>query len=417
MEYPHQPIADPEGEGLEDGTPSSAAAAVVYEMKVVTPSLSVGCRYIWLGDGRESRQCNRRRRVALHVDGLSQRQHPRGIPGPITVDHTARSRQLVQRGLVRFERHERQLYDAIRDARCTRGGSPPTITVPGLTVTMSAMPTGTTIRYTTDAATPTASSPVYTSQLSVSATTTVKAKAFHPDYAASPETSRTYTIITSLPTIDPPTGVYTSTQEVTMTAPSGPRATVRYTLDGSQPTDTSTRTRRRFLWTPGRRSKPARSRTTLRRPAPSPPQSSRSATVPWPRGQASPEGGVYATAQVITLSAGSGATIHIDRWDRSHGDIRSLCEPCAIAFSDSRSEARASHGLGDERRLNQEYVLDTAAPTITAHRFPSSLDGWHLTPVTVSIQMRQDTGEITSCCRANHPQHRGRRAIDCPARR
>lgn len=63
--------------------------------------------------------------------------------------------------------------------------------VPGVTVTMSSMPAGTTVRYTTAGATPTASSAVYTSPLSVSATTTVKAKAFHPDYAASPDTSRT----------------------------------------------------------------------------------------------------------------------------------------------------------------------------------------------------------------------------------
>lgn len=46
--------------------------------------------------------------------------------------------------------------------------------------------------------------------------------------------------------------------------------------------------------------------------------------------------------------------------------------------------------------MAEEYVLDTSVPTITAHRFPSALNGWHLTPVTVSFRCT-DNGSITSC--------------------
>jgi alpha-tubulin suppressor-like RCC1 family protein len=103
-----------------------------------------------------------------------------------------------------------------------------------VTVTLSAM-TGATIRYTTNGSTPTASSTAYTAPLVFDVTTTLKAKAFHPDYTTSAETARTYTIALGAPTLNPTSGTYTAGQQITVTAPiTG--TTMRYSLNGLEPT-------------------------------------------------------------------------------------------------------------------------------------------------------------------------------------
>lgn len=92
-----------------------------------------------------------------------------------------------------------------------------------------------TIRYTTNGSTPTASSPVYTAPLAITATTTLKAKAFHPDYTIGPEAAATYTIVVGTPAVTPASGTYTSGELVTITSTTS-GATLTYTLNGADPT-------------------------------------------------------------------------------------------------------------------------------------------------------------------------------------
>jgi hypothetical protein len=75
------------------------------------------------------------------------------------------------------------------------------------------------------------------SPLTLSATTTVKAKTFHPDYATSAETARTYTIRTQTPQLTTGSGSYAPGTTVTITSPD-PAATLRITLNGVDPTST-----------------------------------------------------------------------------------------------------------------------------------------------------------------------------------
>jgi alpha-tubulin suppressor-like RCC1 family protein len=103
-----------------------------------------------------------------------------------------------------------------------------------VTVTLSAQ-SGATIRYTVDGSTPTSGSSIYTAPLAFDVTTTLKAKAYHPDYVTSAETSRTYTLSASAPTFSPTAGTYIAGQEVTVTSPSV-GSTVHYTLNGAEPT-------------------------------------------------------------------------------------------------------------------------------------------------------------------------------------
>jgi hypothetical protein len=110
------------------------------------------------------------------------------------------------------------------------------------TVTLTADEAAT-IYYTLDGSTPTTSSNVYSSALSISATTTLKY--FGKDTAGNTSVvqTQTYTITapdTTAPTvtISPVAGTYNATQSVTLSA--NETATIYYTLDGSTPTTSST---------------------------------------------------------------------------------------------------------------------------------------------------------------------------------
>ena len=110
-------------------------------------------------------------------------------------------------------------------------------------VTISCSTSGATIRYTTNGSNPTSSSPTYTSPISVTSSTTIKAKAFKSGWTPSATASATYTITPSgtvaTPTFNPAGGTYSTTQNVSISTTT-PNATIRYTTNGSEPTSTST---------------------------------------------------------------------------------------------------------------------------------------------------------------------------------
>ncbi len=107
-------------------------------------------------------------------------------------------------------------------------------------VTISDATGGATIYYTTNGSTPTTSSTVYSSAISVSSTETIKAIAIATGYSASAVASASYTITppAASPVITPTAGTYSAAQTVTITD-STPGAAIYYTTDGSQPTTSS----------------------------------------------------------------------------------------------------------------------------------------------------------------------------------
>jgi alpha-tubulin suppressor-like RCC1 family protein len=108
-------------------------------------------------------------------------------------------------------------------------------------VAITTVTAGATIRYTTDGSTPTDTiGALYAAPVHIAATLTLKAVAYRVGWRTSTVTSGAYTIgpLVTAPVFSPSPGSYTSAQDITMTT-STPGAAIRYTTDGSTPTDTS----------------------------------------------------------------------------------------------------------------------------------------------------------------------------------
>ena len=134
----------------------------------------------------------------------------------------------------------------------TQGGGSTTVATPTFspgggtyssaqTVTISTATAGASIRYTVDGSTPTASSTLYAGPISVPTSRTINAIGILSGATNSAVASATYTIGNSVapPTFNPPGGSYPATQTVTLSTTTA-GASIRYTVDGSTPTASST---------------------------------------------------------------------------------------------------------------------------------------------------------------------------------
>lgn len=99
----------------------------------------------------------------------------------------------------------------------------------------------TTIYYTLDGSEPTSSSQVYTDPINIDLSGTLKARAFKDNYLPSEITSGSYDIFyqkVAEPTFTPDPGIYPDQQEVTISCAT-PDANIYYTLDNSEPSESS----------------------------------------------------------------------------------------------------------------------------------------------------------------------------------
>lgn len=107
-------------------------------------------------------------------------------------------------------------------------------------VTVATVTAGATIHYTKNGATPTTSDPTVASGATVliDGSMTLKARAVKSGMPASNVASETYTLKPATPTFSPGQATYTTAQNVTI-ACSTAGTTIRYTTDGSDPTESS----------------------------------------------------------------------------------------------------------------------------------------------------------------------------------
>jgi chitinase len=125
--------------------------------------------------------------------------------------------------------------------------STPTFSIPAgayssaQNVAISCTTSGATIRYTIDGSEPSSSSTTYVNPISVSVTTTIKAKAFVSGLIDSNSISVAYIINlpkVSTPTLSPAGGFYSSLQSVAIQC-STSGAIIHYTISGAEPSSTS----------------------------------------------------------------------------------------------------------------------------------------------------------------------------------
>lgn len=106
-------------------------------------------------------------------------------------------------------------------------------------VLISCTTPGAVIRYTLDNSEPNSNSTIYTEVLHIAANTTLKARAYKSGWIASSTISAIYQFTASAaPELSPPGGTYTANQMVSITCAT-PNAQIRYTLDGSEPSQAS----------------------------------------------------------------------------------------------------------------------------------------------------------------------------------
>ena len=118
--------------------------------------------------------------------------------------------------------------------------APGTYTAPP-TVTLSCATSGALIYYTTNGSTPTESSTQYAGSITISSTTTLKARAYKSGYTASDIMTGIYEITGTVaePSFDPAPGIYATPQTVTISCVTS-GATIHFTEDGSDPDNSST---------------------------------------------------------------------------------------------------------------------------------------------------------------------------------
>ena len=108
-----------------------------------------------------------------------------------------------------------------------------------LTITIAVETAGATIRYTIDGSTPSETNGIiYTAPVNISTTTTLQAIAYKSGMTDSSVTSGVYTFWCIMPTFSPVAGTYTDTQNVTIAVETA-GATIRYTIDGSTPSESN----------------------------------------------------------------------------------------------------------------------------------------------------------------------------------
>jgi hypothetical protein len=272
-----------------------------------------------------------------------------------------------------------------------------TYTTEQVVLVTSAVP-GATLRYTTNGQDPTESDPEVPTNgdVLIAASSTLKARAWVPGRSPSAVTAASYTLQPAAPTLTPGTGTYAGSQSVTVSS-SDPQALLRYTADGSEPTEsspvvdgavaipTTTTLRARAFrtgWTP---SVTATATLTISY-----------GTLATPT--ASPDAGVYQTSQTITLTGPAGAELRYTTDGSEPSAVSNLyVGPLTLPEGTVTLRARAFQtDWTPSGTTSVAYTLDGTPPTIVADLFPAPIAGWHSGPATVTFQCSDAVG-ITNC--------------------
>jgi alpha-tubulin suppressor-like RCC1 family protein len=226
------------------GAPPSEIAQAIYTLKAVSPTFSPGGGVYSATQSVSLSTVTSSSTIRYTLDGSTPTAFSTAYANPLTVAAPTTIKALVTRtGWTPSDVASATYWVAPSGTLFA-----PTISPAGGTyvteriVTIAAVESGASVRYTIDGTDPTAQSPLYVRAFGIQQTLTVKARTFKAGYSPGPIASATFTIapagVSGAPTVSPVGGRFTTNRVVTVTGPAS--ATLRYTTTGVDPTDTDT---------------------------------------------------------------------------------------------------------------------------------------------------------------------------------
>ena len=233
------------------------------------------------------------------------------------------------------------------------------------TITVSVATPSATVHYTTNGDAPTEADQLLPpgGTIVIGQNTRLRLRAWSADRDPSPIVTRDYTLQVVSPTIAPAAGLYTAAQNVTLSTTT-PGATIRYTIDGSDPTGASTAYTAAFA---------VNTLTTVK---------ARAFVANWMASEvattvytfsygtlttpvAVPASGTYDAGQLVTLTAGAGATIRY-RLDGGTPNASSpiYTAPISIGLTGTMTLTARAFALDytSSPVMTATYVVNTAPP-------------------------------------------------------
>ena len=260
-------------------------------------------------------------------------------------------------------------FNAAVETTGTLAVATPAMSPPGATyqasqsVSLSTTTVGAAIRYTTNGTTPTAASTLYSSPVSMTQTTTLKAIAILSGWANSAVGTGVYTLQAPPPTISPNGGSFVTSQAVTLSTTVPATFKIRYTTNGTTPTATSTLYSAPFNVTTPTTVKAIVIKTGWTTSAVA--SAVFSPTVATP--SFSPVAGTYGGTQTVTLSTTTaGATIRYTTDGTTPTAASTLYSaPVSVTQTTTLKAIASLASWTDSAVGTAMYTLQTVAPTIS----------------------------------------------------
>ena len=266
-------------------------------------------------------------------------------------------------------------------------------------VTLTSSTPGAVIRYTQNGTTPTEADAEVPAngQVAIAYSSLFRTRAFVSGRQPSAIARSEYELQSAAPVISPVTGTYSSVQTVTITE-TGVPGTIRYTLNGTEPTEASPLYSGPFSVSTAVtvKAKTFPSNGWSASPVATATLTFNYGTVQIP--VATPDGGAFQQAPQVTLSSSASAVIRSTLDGTMPTESSTLYfGPFALPAGGGQLKAKAFQAdWTSSAVMSESYVIDTTPPAITANTFPAPLSGWITSETTISFSC-SDANGIASC--------------------
>ena len=246
---------------------------------------------------------------------------------------------------------------------------PPAISLPSGTynyqpvVTLTDTAAGATIYYTSNGTTPTTSSTVYTSPITITSAKTLQAIAVATGLGTSTVSSASYTLQAGAPVVTPAGGSYSGEVSVTMTTAT-PGAVIYYTTTGTNPTTSSPAYSGPIIVAKNQTIRAMTAKTGFTTSAVVANTYTISAAASTPT--FSPGSGSYSSAQTVTISdATAGATIYYTTDGTTPTTSSAVYSaPVTVSATETLNAIAAAPSLSNSAVGTSAYTISAATPVV-----------------------------------------------------